>query len=115
MARVLLAAASTVDEREATRELLAATETERRRLFAGLTILDTVVTAAPLLGLLGTVTGILHTFSVLGGEPATRSMQAVGHGIAEALITTATGLVIAIPTLVALNYFVMRPRKPTRP
>ena len=111
VARVLLAAASTADEREAARELRAAAETERRRLFAGLTILDTVVTAAPLLGLLGTVLGILHTFNVLGGGQATRSMEAVGRGIAEALITTATGLLIALPALVALNYFVRRAEK----
>ena len=89
----------------------AMTEIERRRLFAGLAILDTVVTAAPLLGLLGTVLGILHTFNVLGGGQATRSMEAVGRGIAEALITTATGLLIALPALVALNYLVRRAEK----
>lgn len=89
------------------REMEMARNQERRRLFAGLPILDTIVTAAPLLGLLGTVTGIINTFHLLGGEPAVR-MQAVGRGMAEALITTATGLIIAIPTLIALNYFVHR-------
>lgn len=106
--RVLLAGVKTADEHEVVRSLRAAAAAERKRLFAGLSILDTVVTAAPLLGLLGTVLGILHTFNVIGGGPVVRSMETVGKGIAEALITTATGLVIAVPALVALNYFVRR-------
>ncbi|NLG83944.1 MAG: MotA/TolQ/ExbB proton channel family protein [Firmicutes bacterium] len=106
--RVLLAGLRAEDAGEAKRALLTAADRERRRLFGGLATLETIVTAAPLLGLLGTVTGILHTFKVLGGEPARRTMEAVGRGIAEALITTATGLVIAIPTLVVLNYFIVR-------
>lgn len=91
----------------ARREMELAMNAERRRLFSGLAVLDTIVTAAPLLGLLGTVTGIINTFHILGDEPAMR-MQAVGRGMAEALITTASGLIIAIPTLVALNYFANR-------
>ncbi|MGE5549308.1 MAG: MotA/TolQ/ExbB proton channel family protein [Bacteroidota bacterium] len=104
--RVILAGLAADDPQAARRLMRDNAAVERRRLFAGLAILDTVVTAAPLLGLLGTVTGILHTFNVLGGDPAARSMQAVGNGIAEALITTAAGLVIAIPALVALNYYI---------
>ena len=106
--RVLLAGLAAGEAREARRALLTAADRERRRIFAGLGALETIVTAAPLLGLLGTVTGILHTFEVLGGGQAARTMETVGRGIAEALITTATGLVIAIPTLVALNYFIVR-------
>lgn len=106
--RVLLAGLAAGEAREARRALLTAADRERRRIFAGLAALETIVTAAPLLGLLGTVTGILNTFKVLGGDPVVRTMEAVGRGIAEALITTATGLVIAIPTLVALNYFISR-------
>ncbi len=107
--RVYQAAMDADDEQEAARAIQAAAEAERRSLFGGLAVLDTVVTAAPFLGLLGTVLGIMHTFAVLGGGSlAARSMTMVGRGIAEALITTATGLFIAVPTLVALNYFVRR-------
>ena len=106
--RMLLAGLAAGEAREARRALLTAADRERRRIFAGLAALETIVTAAPLLGLLGTVTGILNTFKVLSGNPVVRTMEAVGRGIAEALITTAAGLVIAIPSLVVLNYFIAR-------
>ena len=108
MVRVILSGLTASGQEGRLRETYLAASTERRRFFSGLSILDTIVTAAPLLGLLGTVTGILNTFNLLGTQPAMGNMQAVGKGIAEALITTATGLIIAIPTLVALNYFVHR-------
>lgn len=108
MSRVLAAGLCASGQEGARREMQAAGELERKKIFAGLPILDTIVTAAPLLGLLGTVTGILHTFNVLGGQPAVGNMQAVGRGIAEALITTAGGLIIAVPSLIALNYFAYR-------
>jgi biopolymer transport protein ExbB len=66
-------------------------------------VLDTIVTLAPLLGLLGTVTGLIRAFFNLGDVEL--SEQAIGGGIAEALIATASGLVIAVIALVALNYF----------
>ena len=69
-----------------------------------LAVLDTVVTLAPLLGLLGTVTGMIRAFHIVSrvgvGHPA-----GITAGVAEALIATATGLVIAIYSLVAYNYF----------
>lgn len=69
-----------------------------------LSILDTIVTVAPLLGLLGTVTGIIASFQVLGSMDVLGNPQDLGAGIAEALITTATGLIIAIPSMAAYNW-----------
>lgn len=106
--RVLRAGMAAADPGERARVIREKCALERRRLFAGLAVLDTIVTAAPLLGLLGTVLGILHTFDVLGGAPVVRTMENVANGIAEALITTAAGLCVALPALVALNYFARR-------
>ena len=70
----------------------------------GLVVLDTVVTAAPLLGLLGTVLGMIRSFHVVAVSGASHPIG-ITSGIAEALIATATGLVIAIFSLVGFNYF----------
>ena len=70
----------------------------------GMSLLGTVVNAAPQLGLLGTVTGMITAFSALtrNGESTARI---VASGISEALYTTAFGLIVAIPALVFYNYF----------
>jgi biopolymer transport protein ExbB len=80
---------------------------EVERMKQGLAVLDTIVTMAPLLGILGTVTGIINSFNLLGQSGA-EDPKAVAGGIAEALITTAAGLVVALLTLVPYNYFVVR-------
>ena len=66
-------------------------------------VLDTVITAAPLMGLLGTITGMMSSFRVLS-EKGVNEPNAITGGVAEALIATATGLVIALFCLVAYNY-----------
>jgi biopolymer transport protein ExbB len=88
-------------------------EKEIERTRQGLSILDTIITLAPLLGILGTVTGIIQAFDLLGasGIPDPRVATA---GISQALITTAAGLVIAIATLIPFNYFVRRVQRRMR-
>jgi biopolymer transport protein ExbB len=75
-----------------------------------LVILDTIITLAPLLGLLGTITGMISSFGIMSdaglGQP-----HVVTGGVAEALIATATGLLIAILTLIPYNYFTSRAEK----
>lgn len=78
---------------------------ERRMVFLG-----TTVSVSPFLGLFGTVWGIMTSFLSMGMR-GSADISAVGPGIAEALITTVAGLAVAIPALVAHNYFVNRLRQ----
>jgi biopolymer transport protein ExbB len=79
------------------------------RLESGLFILEIVVGIAPLLGLLGAVTGLVKVFSHIGsGAVSTTDLRGIASGIGEALSTTIVGLSIAIPALVAFSYFSRR-------
>jgi len=87
-------------------QIAAGAELQRAGRF--LTALDTMVTLAPLLGLLGTVSGIFRTFLAIGNASVEGAMAQVTGGIGEALIATMCGLGIAIVALIPLNYFTAR-------
>lgn len=78
----------------------------------GLVALDTIITLSPLLGLLGTIIGMIDSFKIMAsiglGQP-----HAVTGGVAEALIATATGITVAVITLIPYNYFLSRIERET--
>jgi biopolymer transport protein TolQ len=86
------------------RAMKRATTEQLTELERSLTFLATTASAAPFIGLFGTVWGIMNAFLGLSMTQSS-SIQAVAPGIAEALIATATGLAAAIPAVVAYNYF----------
>lgn len=90
-------------EKSFSNALLRAASLELKRFNQGLVVLDTIITLSPLLGLLGTVTGMIHAFSLLGGAELD-APAAITGGIAEALIATAFGLAVAIIALIPFNY-----------
>ncbi len=90
-------------QRSFSNALLRAANGELKRFGRGLPVLDTIITLAPLLGLLGTVTGMIRAFGLLGGRELEAPTVITG-GIAEALIATAFGLGIAIISLIPFNY-----------
>jgi biopolymer transport protein ExbB len=83
-------------------EAAAADQIKNMRRFMG--VLDTMITVAPLLGIFGTVLGIISSFEILGAA-GIEHPQEVTSGIAQALITTAAGLGIAILSVFPYNYF----------
>lgn len=103
VARTLCSALAHRGEKSVSSALLRAAERELARYDRGLSTLDTIITLAPLLGLLGTVTGMMRSFNMIGGTEL-GAPTAITGGIAEALIATAFGLGIAITALIPFNY-----------
>jgi len=106
MTRIILAGILNYERSEA--ELKEILEDASRQELPGirrhLTALGTIASASPLLGLLGTVIGMISVFATLSREANVNPRMLAG-GISEALITTACGLVIAMPTLIFYNFF----------
>lgn len=92
-------------------EAAAMQEIEKMKRY--LSLLDTIITLAPLLGILGTVSGIILSFDLLGSA-GIEDPQAVTGGIAQALLTTAAGLAIAIVALLPYNALTRKVEKVTR-
>lgn len=88
-----------------TRAVESSAREEVVKMHAGIGLLDVVITVAPLLGLLGTASGLVTIFQGLG---ETTDHLAIARGIAEALNTTIFGLAIAVPCVVAHSYFTRR-------
>lgn len=99
----ILTYALTHKEHSPSNAFLRAANKELNRFQQGLAVLDTCITAAPLLGLLGTVTGMMNTFGALGQGDIAASASKITGGVGEALIATACGLVIAIIGLFPYN------------
>ena len=104
--RVLVAGVQTkhLGERGAERAMEEQGTRESRTLTKRLGCLDTIITIAPLLGLLGTVTGMISAFHVIAVKEGISTPTAITGGVAEALIATAAGLTIAIFTLIGYNH-----------
>lgn len=94
------------DRDEASRAAETVAREEMLRLQTGLSVLEDIITIAPLLGLLGTVSGLVGVFAELGSSGGDDADPAVlASGIARALNTTIAGLAVAVPTVVARSYF----------
>lgn len=98
----ILTYALTHREQSLSNAFIRASNQELIRFQQGVAVLDTVITAAPLLGLLGTVTGMMRTFGSMTGDISSAAGSITG-GVAEALIATACGLFIAILGLLPFN------------
>jgi biopolymer transport protein ExbB len=97
------------DEPSMLREsILDAANMEIPRLERFLSMLGTVASISTLLGLLGTVTGNIRAFGVFGVSGGINDPEQLARGISEALITTAAGLIVSIPTVIFYNYLVTK-------
>lgn len=86
-------------------------EDEIKKMEKHLAILDVIAMISPLLGLLGTVLGIISSFNILGTAAGAAAPSQISSGIAAALISTALGLIIAIPTAIFYSYFTNKVEK----
>lgn len=94
--------------------MMEAANRELERYTRGLVILDTAVTLGPLLGLLGTVIGMMTAFGFVGGESLAGKTEAITGGVAESLIAVTFGLAVAIVAILPLNYLNARVEKVRR-
>jgi len=110
LVRVLVA--GMIQRYNSTKAMEAAGIAEVAAMKRGLPVLDTIITLSPLLGLLGTIIGMISSFQLMSvggmGQP-----HAVTGGVAEALIATATGITVAVITLIPYNYFLARIERET--
>lgn len=93
-----------LDENASEAVITEAVDNQRPRMDRFMPTLGTIITAAPMLGILGTVTGIISAFKVLSDALVTDPSK-IGAGIAEALLTTVAGLVIALVVLFPYNAY----------
>lgn len=110
MGRVLAAAVDAIDCDRETMEtvIINATEEEVRLISSHLQILATIANIAPILGLLGTVLGMIKAFMVIQEMGGKVNASVLAGGIWEAMLTTALGLSVALPAIVAHSYLVSR-------
>ena len=94
--------------------MMEAASADLERYNRGLVILDTAVTLGPLLGLLGTVYGMMHSFGLVGAADLASQQKVITGGIAESLITVSFGLVVAIVAIVPFNFLNSRLEKQRR-
>lgn len=111
VAKSVFKAGSAREDKE--RHLHRAIQTLVQKLEKGISFLGTVASVAPFVGLLGTVIGIIRAFRAVSTSSAGGASM-VALGIAEALVGTAAGLIVAIPALLAYNYFVNKIRNFTQ-
>lgn len=91
---------------DATSEIMHGTQVDERiALERGLSFLGTIGNNAPFLGLFGTVLGIIHAFADLSSSASGQASRAVMSGISEALVSTAVGLIVALPAVFMFNIF----------
>jgi biopolymer transport protein ExbB len=92
--------------------ILAARDAEwKRRAGTWLTVLPIVISALPLLGLLGTVNGLLTTFRTMASSVVINTLDFVSTGVADAMVTTQLGMITAIPGLLMYTYLRGRQRE----
>jgi biopolymer transport protein ExbB len=106
-ARVLTSGVTNYDRGvDATEELMRSTMIEEKQeLERGLSFLGTLGNNAPFIGLFGTVLGIIHAMADMSSSAGGQASRAVMAGISEALISTAVGLMVALPAVAAFNFF----------